>query len=249
MARCLLNSIYMNNTRRNNWILTLPMLVLPLLARAQAQNVQPLTDVSSVATAFATQLLGSGKGTGSTIHVAAAALDSRLRLPLCSQALEGFAPSSARSDARLIVGVRCSQPMWNVYVPVSIETELRVLVLRDAAVRNSVITAENVESRMLRVAGRADSYITDAAQLRGRHLRVAAARGTPLTIELLAADLLVKRGQHVTLIAAVGGLEVRAQGEAVGDATPAGRVRVLNLMSHKIVEGQVESSDRVRVSL
>jgi flagella basal body P-ring formation protein FlgA len=237
----------MNSTQRNNWILTLPMLALASLA--QAQSVQPLADVSSVATTFATQLLGSGKGSGSATHVAAAALDSRLRLPLCSHALEGFAPSSIRSEARLIIGVRCNQPMWNVYVPVSVETELRVLVLRDAAVRNTAITAENVEPRMLRVAGRADSYITDAAQLHGRHLRVAAARGTPLTIELLAADLLIKRGQRVTLVAAVGGLEVRAQGEAVGDATPAGRVRVLNLMSHKIVEGQVESSDLVRVSL
>jgi flagella basal body P-ring formation protein FlgA len=86
-------------------------------------------------------------------------------------------------------------------------------------------------------------------QLAGRHLIGAVAPGTALSIELLAADILVKRGQRVTLVVAVGGLEVRAQGEAVGDATAAGRVRVLNLDSRRIVEGQVESRDRVRIGL
>ncbi len=33
------------------------------------------------------------------------------------------------------------------------------------------------------------------------------------------------------------------------DATPTGRVRVLNLDSRRVVEGQVESRDIVRVSL
>jgi len=59
----------------------------------------------------------------------------------------------------------------------------------------------------------------------------------------------VRRGQRVTLIASAGGIEVRAQGEAVADAMPDGRVRVLNLNSHRVVEGRVESRDSVRVSL
>jgi len=45
------------------------------------------------------------------------------------------------------------------------------------------------------------------------------------------------------------GIEVRALGEAISDATAAGRVRVLNLDTRRIVEGQVESRDRVRVSM
>jgi flagella basal body P-ring formation protein FlgA len=66
---------------------------------------------------------------------------------------------------------------------------------------------------------------------------------------MFAADILIKRGQRVTLIATAGGLEVRALGEALMDATPDGRIRVLNLVSRRPVEGQVESADRVRVAL
>ena len=70
-----------------------------------------------------------------------------------------------------------------------------------------------------------------------------------MAVDLLAPDLLIKRGQRVTLVAAAGSLEVRAQGEAVADAQADGRVRVLNLTSRRIVEGQVEGRDSVRIGL
>jgi flagella basal body P-ring formation protein FlgA len=58
----------------------------------------------------------------------------------------------------------------------------------------------------------------------------------------------VKRGQHVTLLAAVGGLEVRAAGVAMNDAAAQGRVRVQNISSNRIVEGVVESPDVIRIT-
>jgi flagella basal body P-ring formation protein FlgA len=99
-----------------------------------------------------------------------------------------------------------------------------------------------------RVPGIAASYINDVSQLSGRHLKATAAAGTALTVDLLLADVLIRRGQRVTLVAAAGGLEVRAQGEALTDAQPNGRVRVMNLNSQRPVEGQVESRDIVRVN-
>ncbi len=107
----------------------------------------------------------------------------------------------------------------------------------------------DVETRVLRVSGLADTYIREPAQLAGRHLKDATAPGTPLSVDLLAANILVKRGQRVMLVAQVGGLEVRVDGEAIADANAAGRVRVMNLGSRRIVEGQVESPDRVRVGM
>jgi flagella basal body P-ring formation protein FlgA len=151
--------------------------------------------------------------------------------------------------ARLTVGVKCAAPRWSVYVPVRIETEMPVLALRRALDRNSPVTAADVEQRTLRVPGLSASYISSVDQLAGHHLRRAAAPGTALTVDLLGADILVRRGQRVALVISAGGLEVRAQGEAISDATPGGRVRVLNLASRRIVEGQVESREVVRVSL
>jgi flagella basal body P-ring formation protein FlgA len=225
--------------------LILTLLLSPLV---HAQAMQSPDSVRAAAEGFIIQRLGS-PGDGIVMHATAGQLDSRLRLPACSQALQAALPATARVAARVTVGVSCQQPRWRIFVPVSIETELPVLVLRQAAARGSKPGPEDVEIRTMRVPGLADTYIRDPAELADRHLKVAAAPGTPLDMNILAADILVKRGQRVTLVAEIAGLEVRAQGEAIADATAAGRVRVLNLDSRRIVEGQVESRDLVRVSL
>lgn len=224
------------------------ILTLLLQSAAQAQGMQSPDSVRDAAEKFVIQQMGT-PGDGIVMHATAGQLDSRLRLPACTQALETALPATARIAARVTVGVGCETPRWRVFVPVTVETEMPVLVLRQAATRGSKPGPADVETRVLRVPGLADTYISDVAELTDRHLKVAAAPGTPLDISLLAADILVKRGQRVTLVAQAGGLEVRAQGEAISDATAAGRVRVLNLDSRRIVEGQVETRDRVRVSL
>jgi flagella basal body P-ring formation protein FlgA len=232
--------------RKHRGTVWIPALLLPGLAFAQP--LQAPADIQKVAEDFiATQF--SAPDDEQKIFASADALDPRLRLPACSQRPTGLMPSATRVGARVTVGVKCGVPRWTVYVPVRVETELPVLVLRRALDRNSPLTEADVERRTLRVPGLSASYISSVEQLAGRHLRREAAPGTPLTLDLLAEDVLVRHGQRVTLVASIGGLEVHAQGEAVTDAGPTGRVRVLNLSSRRIVEGQVESREVVRVGL
>lgn len=228
---------------RIDWILTL---LLPVSAFGQAPPPHPLDDIRAVAEQFVVAQVPAGNG---QVHASADALDPRLRMPRCQQAPTAQLPNAARLAARISVGVSCAQPRWTVYVPVRVETELPVLVLQKSMPRNSKVGAADVQVRTQRVPGLSSSYVEGIEQLAGRHLKRPAPAGTALTADLFAADILVRRGQRVTLVASAGGLEVRAQGEAIQDAGPTGRVRVLNLASRKIVEGQVESRDQVRVSL
>lgn len=232
-----------------------PLLVLWALAvatapeaTAQRAAVQEPASIAQAAVAFAKTQFQGGP-TDSVLHVTATGLDPRLRMPACQSGLEGFAPAAMRPAARMTVGVRCHRPQWNVFVPVNIETEMTVLTLNRALTRLARPGAGDIEPRRMRVPGFAADYIGNPAELEGRHLRVAAAPGTALRTSLLERDTVIRRGQRVTLVAAAGGIEVRAQGEALADATAAGRVRVLNLNSRKIVEGRVETADRVRVDL
>jgi flagella basal body P-ring formation protein FlgA len=226
----------------------LTLLMVPAGARAEQEGLLPVDELRRAAENLLTERL-RGSGTDAIPRVTASALDPRTRLQRCKGELQGIMPATIQASARMTVGVRCAAPAWTIYVPVTVETELQVLVMRVAAARDSSPVEGHVELQLRRVPGVAADYLTHPDQLRGRHFKVPVGPGTALSTGLLAADILVKRGQRVTLIANVGGLEVRAQGEAIADATGAGRVRVLNLSSRKIVEGQVESSDRVRVSL
>ena len=227
--------------KRTAWI---PALLLA--STAGAQSWQAPADIQKRAEEF---LVTQFSAATHKVFASADALDPRLRLAACAQALEVALPSTTRIGARVTVGVKCAAPRWAVYVPVRIETEMPVLALRRALDRNSPVTAADVEQRTLRVPGLSAGYLNNVEQLAGRHLKRGAAPGTPLTVDLLAEDILVRRGQRVALVISAGGLEVRAQGEAISDATAAGRVRVLNLASRRIVEGQVESREVVRVSL
>jgi len=231
----------------------LMLLAAPVFSQAPQMEPAPapqsIDSLRGIAAQFVQQRLSGDASSSITVLANAGSLDSRLRLPRCAQNPTAFAPGELRAGSRFTIGVRCAQPAWTVYVPVSVETELPVLVLRQAIARNGAVTAQDVEVQRRRVPGIAASYITDIAQLNGRHLKSTAAAGTALTVDLLSADVLIRRGQRVTLVAAAGGLEVRVQGEALTDAQPDGRIRVTNLSSRRVVEGQVESRDSVRVGL
>ena len=212
-----------------------------------AQAIQDTVQLRELASAYVRALMPSSNGKGS-LHAEAAALDPRLRLPACA-APEAFSPPGAVPAARMTVGIRCTSPFWSIYVPVNIESESPVLVLRQALAAGSAVTSADVELRTQRLPGFTSRYVSDITALEGRHLKNAAGPGTTLTTDLLGSDVLIKRGQRVTLVAAAGGIEVRAQGEAIADATATGRVKVRNLDSQKIVEGRAESADRVRLGL
>jgi flagella basal body P-ring formation protein FlgA len=221
----------------------LTLFALSAVARAQ---MQPLESIQAAAEKEVRSLLPQGKA---KYHVSAARLDPRLRLAQCAAAPEAFMPNNATPAAKVTVGVRCATPQWTIYVPVATEVEAQVLVLQRALARQSAVEAGDVELQTRRLPGIASGFISDVADLRGRHLKRAVAAGTPLTADVLVADVLVRRGQQVTLLAANGPFEIRAQGQALSDGGASQRVRVQNVTSGKIVEGVVENASIVRVGL
>ena len=129
-----------------------------------------------------------------------------------------------------------------------IHREIEVLVLRHAVGRGETLGAANVLAQKRTVAGLASPFVTRFEDFQGRVTRRPLAQGTAVTADALSAALLIHRGQDVTLLASAGGIEVRAPGRAMADATARQRLRVQNLESLKVVEGVAESNGVVRVS-
>ncbi len=230
--------------RSHSVLAALMLLVAGGVAQAQ---VQSLESIQSAAEKEVRGLLPAGKA---TYHVSAVRLDPRLRLAQCGSALQAFVPNNATSTAKVTVGVRCTAPaQWTIYVPVVTEVEAPVLVLRRALARQATVAADDVELQTRRLPGTASQFIGNLADLHGRHLKRAVAAGTPLTADVLVADVLVRRGQQVTLLAANGPFEIRAQGQALSEGGASQRIRVQNMSSGKIVEGVVENAATVRVGL
>jgi flagellar basal body P-ring formation protein FlgA len=222
------------------------LIACSLMFGAQAMaNTQSLESIQAAAEGFVRAGLPSGKH-----HVSANKLDERLRLNECAAPLEAFSQNSGGTSGRVTVGVRCSSPQtWTLYVPVSVEVEVAVLVLRRPLARRARVTMADVEPQTRLLPGSGTQFISDIANLQGHRLKRSLPVGTALTVDMLTPDLLVRRGQQVTVIAASGPVEIRAQGLALNDGAASDRVRVQNVTSLKIVEGVVESESVVRVGI
>jgi flagellar basal body P-ring formation protein FlgA len=220
--------------------------VFSSVASANA-SMQSLDAIRAVAQAYVKDHVP--KQRPGAVHVTVGALDSRLRLAECGEPLKAALPPGASFRSRMTIAVSCpAGSNWTVYVPVTVETQTSVLVLKHAAARGVRLASQDVEVQTRMVSGPADDYLTDVAELSGRTLKRPLGAGAALTADAMMADSLIRRGQQVTLLASAGGMEVRARGVAISDAPAAGRVKAQNLSSGRIVEGIVESADVIRVS-
>lgn len=215
-------------------------------AGAQGPAIQPLHSIQEAAEKFVReQMPANARG----IIVTAADLDARLRLGRCSGPLQAAQVSGGRLQARTSIRVSCRLGTeWTIYVPVSIESEIPVLVLRTSATRGARLTSSDVATETRRVSGLAAGYVTDPAQLQRQTVARPLPAGSMLTTDMLIPDLLVHSGEEVTLLASAGGIEVRATGRALADGRDGARIRVQNLNSLKVVEGVIDSQRVIHVT-
>ena len=221
----------------------------PLQAQqaAQEDSVESLDTIRSTAQAYVKSLVPPSAGES---IVTVGQLDGRLRLAHCpSKQLSASMPAGMALQARSTVGVTCAGSVhWTVYVPVTVESKINVLVLTRAVNRDARLTAADVTVETRRTAGPGNAYLTAAAELSGRTVRRPLAAGTTLSVDMFTPDLIVRRGQEVTLLSSGGAVEVRANGRAMVDGAAGARIQVQNLSSMRVVEGVIESADLVRVA-
>ncbi|HTC54670.1 MAG TPA: flagellar basal body P-ring formation chaperone FlgA [Steroidobacteraceae bacterium] len=220
--------------------------VLPTLSLG-AGVMEPVERIEAAAHSYVQSLLPPGSA---QTQITVLSLDRRLRLAHCDSALAAQLPPGSNLAARATVSVSCAGPThWTIYVPVVVESRIPVLVLRHAVERDARLTAADVAVETRRTAGIATAYLSAASELAGRTVRRPLAVGTALSVEMFAADMVIHRGQQVTLVAGSPDLEIRASGRALMDAPAGARIQVQNLSSLTVVEGVVESADVVRVAL
>jgi flagella basal body P-ring formation protein FlgA len=213
---------------------------------AQAVDREPLEAIRATAESFVKSQLPRGANVAS---VTAGTLDSRLRLVRCTSGMHAQLPAGVSLQSRTMVGVACDGPVrWMVYVPVTVESRIAVLVLKHPVPRDARLTIEDVTVESRQVTGLSTAYLTSANDLEARAVQRPLPMGTTLTMDMFKPDLVIKHGQEVTLVASAGGIEVRAAGRALADAAGGTRLKVQNLSSLKVVEGVAEGPDLVRVS-
>ncbi len=217
------------------------------VAVAQEAETESLTAIRAAAETYVKSLIPASAGES---IVTVGQLDGRLRLAHCPpKELSASLPAGMTLQARSTVGVACMGSVrWSVYVPVTVESKINVLVLTHAVNRDARLTAADVTVETRRTAGPGNAYLMSPTELGGRTVRRPLPAGTTLSVDMFTPDLIVRRGQEVTLVSSGGAVEVRASGRAMADGAAGARIQVQNLSSLRVVEGVVESADLVRVA-
>jgi flagella basal body P-ring formation protein FlgA len=179
---------------------------------------------------------------GSRIVVTAEALDPRLQLAACRQPLRAIISDQAQARPRVSVPVQCPDPGgWSVRVPLQLQLYREVLVSTRALLRGDGIGAADVHAEERDVTRLGYGYIENFQQIAGRSLARPLARGTVLSPAALGGRRMVRAGDHVQLVARLGGIEVRADGLALGSGDNGARLRVRNASSGRVVDAMVSA--------
>jgi flagella basal body P-ring formation protein FlgA len=220
-----------------------------MVADAQAATTGGLRDPAEVARAVVRQQLPDTAGSGTEVFIEAEPVDPRLRLGRCAHEPEGRLDSNAIAQGRALVRVTCRAPVaWSVFIPVRIESEAPVRVLRVNLPRGAPVAEDDAPSQRRRFSGLSENYVKSGEPLTGYRLRRPVTAGSVLARDALELAPVVHRGAQVTVRAESAGFRIETSGKALADAAPGQRVRVQQVTSLKVVEGVVDNAGIVRVS-
>jgi flagella basal body P-ring formation protein FlgA len=205
----------------------------------------PVSEITQAAEGYLERRIAK---TGRRVTPRAGKLDPRLRLARCERPLEGFLRTGSETGSRTVVGVRCSgSSPWKVYVPVDLVEMRPVLVARQALPRGHLLTANDLVPEERDVSRLSGGFMASSDAVVGRQLKRQVVSGAVLSPSMLETQIVVRRGQSVTLVVRNDALNIRMAGKALMDGAVDQRIRVENTVSHRIVEGLVRSPEYVEV--
>ncbi|HEY8084211.1 MAG TPA: flagellar basal body P-ring formation chaperone FlgA [Methylophilaceae bacterium] len=216
---------------------------LPLLATADAIEWQSLEAVQSAATAFVQERTANIDG---DVSINAVAPDKRVKVPSCDH-LQTSLPSGNRLWGRTSVKVSCSSPRWALYVPVTIKVTGKALVATRSIGSGQVIADQDVEVQVLDLTPYPIGVFTRPEQAIGKTTASNIAAGNPLRAEVLRAQLAVRQGQHVVVMAKGGNFKVTSEGIAMNNAA-VGQIVGVKTTSGQMVKGIATDSGMVEIN-
>lgn len=212
----------------------------PTTAHAEFQSVQ---SIESAIQGFLKQQVAIGTNTQFQVGT----LDPRLQLKPCDQSLQVQTNNaSIPHGGRMTVQVACTGANpWRIFVPVKIMTLVTVLSLARPLAPGAQITAQDLSSLVVNANQQTSAYLVNPADAIGQVVTRPMQAGQILTQQDLNAAQVIKRGDHVTLIAGEDGVSVSAEGIAQDSAGIGQRVLVKNSRSGAQVEGIVRDAHTV----
>ena len=137
------------------------------------------------------------------------------------------------------LNVSCSQPLWQVYVPVSLAIYKQVVVAATPLSRQNRIVPSQLATQRMDIGTLRMGYFTKPESLEGFELQRTVKSGQVITPYIAKAPALVQRGDWVTILSGRGALTVSTTGEALKDGVLGEQIPVRNLRSEQTIRAWI----------
>ena len=107
--------------------------------------------------------------TSAEYEISVLPLDSQLKLPECTEALEAFTASDSIKAGRASIGVRCNaEKKWSIFTSAVIKVYENVIVLTRPVQRGEIITGQHLVIEKRDVSKLRGDFITQAEQVENK---------------------------------------------------------------------------------
>ena len=183
------------------------------------------------------------------VKVTLTSLNKQLRLTNCGKALEVKMAPGSKILGNTSLSVSCSSPqIWKIHVAAHIDGEINALVARHPIPRGTIIKNSDLMFVLRRHSQLNRGYYDSASPLKNMEAKRNIKAGQVLTPNIVKAQKLVLRGQHITILIQKGGLNLRAKGKALMDGQQGQTIKVTNLSSKKLIYARVISEGIVKIN-
>lgn len=209
---------------------------------AFAASVEDAASLRKIAETFVIQQSTELPG---QVHTVVGAIDNRLRLPKCPNP-EGFLPPGTRLWGNASIGIRCLDPAWSIYVPVTVKVMALVVIAAKPLAQGQYLAPSDLTTQLTDLTQLPQGVVTDPEQVIGKTLSGSLPAGQAIRADLLRSPLLIKTGQMVKLVAQGGSFQVSSDGKALSNGGP-GQTISVRTSSGKVVSGVVKTDGSVEV--
>ncbi len=183
------------------------------------------------------------------LRITLTSLSDRLVLPKCGELLQVSMAPGTKLHGNTSLAVSCASPQkWKIHVAAHIDGQVNVLIARHPIPRGTVIQNEDLKFVLRRYSQLNYGYYGSAKLLANMEAKRNIRAGQVLTPNILRAQKMVLRGEHITIMAQNGGLNLRVKGKALMDGQMGQMIKVKNLSSKKLIYARVISAGMVKVN-
>jgi flagella basal body P-ring formation protein FlgA len=221
------------------------LLLLSGLAQADETAIQSHASIVEAVDGYLEQ---SFSHQGERLRIEVSPLDHRLRLTRCDAPLETFDPPGGISLGRTTVGVSCQLPKpWTLYVSANVGLEMPVVVATRDIGRGDPLEAMDLKLEVMDTTHLLRGHFSAVEELVGNRIKRTLRRGQVVTPSMLVVQKTIERGEQITIVSAIGTIEVRSRGKALRDGNPGDLIPVQNLSSKRRLQARVVSSGLVAI--